>query len=1059
MDIRAKLKQWDYLIVTASNDAQARAYESQLKIRKDLGLLSSVRDVLVVPDPEGKRVGSGGSTLYCLMEVLNRQLGRALQAGSPDEWEKILRGMRILIIHAGGDSRRLPAYGPCGKIFIPVPSVSDAAIPLSLFDRQLPIYLALPGPAADTGQIVITSGDVLLRFEPAEVRFAAEGVTGLTCYALPEQASRHGVFCPGQEGKVRLYLQKPSVAKQQENGAIDTYGQSCLDIGIMNFDATTAVKMLKLFGASAGQDGKLTLRGEMGRAVIERGLDFYREICCAMGSEASKSEHFVSAKNSGSKWNKNLLEKLFKIFSSVPFSMKLLRRCDFLDFGSSRAIISSGTRLLAEDRGVSHLQTFLDINNEITDKGVVKGASSWVEGCRIDSALTLGGENVVVGIDIDEPISLPPRACLDVIGGRNSKGRRLWFVRCYGLDDTFKETIKEGGSFCGFDVFEWLKTVGGTPDDLWDTNLPTSKRSIWNARLFPAVKTHTQYRRWLWMFEPDGACDEDFKAWRRADRYNLEQILSLSDHKDFYNRRGKIRAKLIRQSLRQMFHPQSEFSSSELAYLMNDADDLSAWVSEILAEANWHFRNNPQGRAESLVFPRIIHTLGSALVELFEDTDAPLSKILPELKQLLSPAQHQWLMSLGLGFNSKVSVVQWARSAKSVAFESLECAIIAGGARGAKRPRSVLRSDEIVWARAPARLDFAGGWTDTPPYSLEYGGCVVNAAVNLNGQPPIQAYARVIDKPVIRISSIDQGARIEITAFDELLDYRKATSSFALAKAALALSGLSPESTTKKTSLKKVLERFGGGIELTTLAAIPKGSGLGTSSIMGAVILAAIQRIMGIELSQQQLFYSVLRLEQALTTGGGWQDQIGGAIAGVKMIVTEPGFVPNARIHYVLPDILDPKVNGGRSLLYYTGITRLAKNILQQVVGRYLNRQRATMATLKQIHMIAEEVADALVRKDIATFGHLLDVAWQLNKQLDPNSSNDEIELLFDWVRPFIYGTKLLGAGGGGFMLMICKSARDARSVREMLEAEPPNERARFFDFDISKEGLTVTVS
>ena len=167
--MRSKLNQWDYLIVTASNEAQARAYESQLKVRQDLGLLSSVRNVMVVPDPGGKRIGSGGSTLYCLMEVLNRQLERNSIAEGPEAWEKILRGLRILIVHAGGDSRRLPAYGPCGKIFIPVPSESDTAIPLSLFDRQLPIYLRLPEPAAGTGQVVITSGDVMLRFEPAEV--------------------------------------------------------------------------------------------------------------------------------------------------------------------------------------------------------------------------------------------------------------------------------------------------------------------------------------------------------------------------------------------------------------------------------------------------------------------------------------------------------------------------------------------------------------------------------------------------------------------------------------------------------------------------------------------------------------------------------------------------------------------------------------------------------------------------------------------------------------------------------------------------------------------------
>ena len=177
------------------------------------------------------------------------------------------------------------------------------------------------------------------------------------------------------------------------------------------------------------------------------------------------------------------------------------------------------------------------------------------------------------------------------------------------------------------------------------------------------------------------------------------------------------------------------------------------------------------------------------------------------------------------------------------------------------------------------------------------------------------------------------------------------------------------------------------------------------------------------------------------------------------MVVTEPGFVPDALIHHVLGDILDPRTNGGLSLLYYTGVTRLAKNILQQVVGRYLDRHRTTMATLRQIHAVAEQVSQALICRDIEMFGGLIDVAWQLNKQLDPNSSNDEIELLFERVSPFVYGAKLLGAGGGGFMLMICKSSDDASSIRKMLDDEPPNERARFFDFDISSEGLTVTVS
>ena len=193
---------------------------------------------------------------------------------------------------------------------------------------------------------------------------------------------------------------------------------------------------------------------------------------------------------------------------------------------------------------------------------------------------------------------------------------------------------------------------------------------------------------------------------------------------------------------------------------------------------------------------------------------------------------------------------------------------------------------------------------------------------------------------VIRIGSIDLGTRIEIETLDDLLDYKSATSEFALAKAALALSGFSPETVDwpRGITLRKMLEHFGGGIELTTLAAIPKGSGLGTSSIVGVVILAVLHRVLGIETSRQRLFHGVLRLEQALTTGGGWQDQIGGAVDGIKVAFTEPGLVPDARIHYVPSDILDPAANGSLTLLYYTGITRLADAFAQDGIGCVASR-------------------------------------------------------------------------------------------------------------------------
>ena len=163
---------WDYLIVTASNDEQASAYERQLRLRDKLGFLSQVGRVLVVPDPEGRRVGSGGSTICCLLRILQDELAHAPEPlHGRAAWEEVFRRLRILIVHAGGDSKRLPIYGPCGKIFIPVPGEDDSALVTSLFDRQLPTYLALPPGEPNQGQIVVTSGDVLLQFDPGQVRF------------------------------------------------------------------------------------------------------------------------------------------------------------------------------------------------------------------------------------------------------------------------------------------------------------------------------------------------------------------------------------------------------------------------------------------------------------------------------------------------------------------------------------------------------------------------------------------------------------------------------------------------------------------------------------------------------------------------------------------------------------------------------------------------------------------------------------------------------------------------------------------------------------------------
>ena len=1056
---------WDYLIITASNGLQAAAYDGELSLRMGLGAIPGVRKAMAIPDPGGRRVGSGGSTVWCLLKVFELELAKdGARALDPRAWLETLSKLRILIIHAGGDSRRLPAYGPCGKIFIPVPGASDRVPAPTLLDRLLPVYLGLPPVREGRGQVVVTTGDVLLSFDPEAVRFADDGITGLGSLEHPELAANHGVFLAGEDGRVRSFFQKPLPAEQAATGAIGNQGLSVLDIGVMSLDARSAVALIRLFQVRKDASGGLFWEGEMADAVERSGLDFYREICCAMGTEASFDDYPAAVRRAGSTLGARPLKRIFDRVSRIPFHLSLLPNCGFLHFGTPRQLIRSGNALLGGTGAGPKEAALLAMNNEISGNGRIRGRNSWVEGCRIRSTLDLGGENAVTGADILSPLSLPPGAALDVLEGRDRKGRKVRFVRCYAADDIFNKPAAAGALLAGLAPGDWLEACGASEADVWDSGTPREERHIWNGRFFPATKDPEGFRDWLWMLRPKTATPEQKKSWKAADRYSFAEAAGLASLDAFHSRRHGNRALEIAGEGGRIFRPESGFSARELSFVLANlaGEARQAWISRVLDEAFLRF--GPKGTVsglDRLELARMLHTVGSAVSKRAAAGDRGWTRTLAEVYRKTSAARKAWLGSIGLGAKPFGSAAAWADAARNAAFETVGRAIVRSRERHPEHPRNALRGDEIVWGRAPVRLDLGGGWTDTPPYSLERGGCVINAAVNLNGQPPIHVYARVIREPEIRIGSIDHGARIVVRDLAGLLDYRRPESMFGLAKAALALSGFSLEAAVWPRgvrTLRDMLGLFGGGIELTTLAAIPSGSGLGTSSIMGAVLAAVISRMTGRTLSSRELFHNVLRLEQELTTGGGWQDQVGGAVGGVKMITADAGLIPDPGVVPVPSDLLDPAHNGGTTLLYYTGLRRLAKNILRTVVGSVLDRDREAMATLAELRAFPPKMTEAMSANDAEAFGDLIHLAWNLNKRIDPDSTTEVIEGILAKVRPHIRGAKLLGAGGGGFLLMVCRSGADASAARRILTAEPPNGLARFFDYSISDKGLVVTV-
>lgn len=1050
---------WDYLIVTASNDLQAAAYQRHLDIRRRLGLLCDFREALVVADPGGRRVGSGGSTIHCLLQVLQRELPR--QSGKAADWpaiEHVLRRQRILILHAGGDSKRLPAYGPCGKIFVPVPGESRAGVAATLFEHLVRTFVPFPAAPAGSGQVVVAAGDALLRCDLSAISLAADGLTALGCYATPDESRNHGVFCAEGDGPVRLFLQKPSPARQAETGAVNRDGLSILDVGVMSFGAEAALTLLRACDVATDRCGSLAWSKAMNETIVAHGLDIYREVCCALGSQATAEHLAASARQSGSTWDEALLRALYEKLHGIALHVRVLPQCRFLHFGTTRQLIDSGMELLRQTTAAAVHGVPLSVNNVLLPGGEMTGADSWVEDCRLRAPLRLSGGNVVIGVDVDEPLSLPAGGVLDVLAGRNRGGKALHFVRCYHVTDTFKDPLDNGATFCGRPLAAWLAAVDAKPEDVWDAAIPPAGRSLWDARVFPAIDKPGDYRQWLWMFDPSASTAAQQHAFRHADRYSVAEMLLLADQAAFHDRRRGVFAEQMRTSLRSLYRRESEFSAEDLAEVLANTSQRSNCVADLLEEAKRHLEVG-RGGLETFAFCRVMHSLGSALAAVAENDETPLGKALPGFAEILPAATRAWLETLKLAPQADVPARRWAERACRIAFEQMDGAIFRSPVNRLERPRCVLRPDETVWGRAPARLDLGGGWTDTPPYTLEHGGAVTNVAINLNNQPPIHCYARVIPELVVRLNSVDTGQHLEVASVEQLLDYRRPGDSFALLKAAVAMAGFSPEVTDWPggTTLQQMLESFGGGIDLTTLVGIPKGSGLGTSSILGTALVALMQRMLGRPAIARQLFYDVLRLEQAVTTGGGWQDQIGGGVGDAKITSTQPGMFPDPRIGYIPNDLLDPTINRGSSLLYYVGVTRLAKNILQQVVAGYLNRNRSIMAALTQARQAADLVADAMCRKDAEALGHYLNEVWRLKKQLCSSASNEVIESLLDRVRPHLHGACVAGAGGGGFLLMLAKSPQDAAEVRQDLDARPLNERSRFFEYQISHVGLETT--
>jgi len=346
---------------------------------------------------------------------------------------------------------------------------------------------------------------------------------------------------------------------------------------------------------------------------------------------------------------------------------------------------------------------------------------------------------------------------------------------------------------------------------------------------------------------------------------------------------------------------------------------------------------------------------------------------------------------------------------------------------------------ENIHLSLPLRVNWSGTWTDTPPYCLENGGAVINAAVKIKNKLPVKVLIKKLDEPKVVFEYFDSGCRGEFYRINELSDCTNPLDPFLLLKSALAACGIvSMQGEEEKES---IFEKLCGGIYLSAgVAGIPKGSGLGTSSILLAACIKGLFDFTGQKVDDDEICRRVLFAEQLMGTGGGWQDQAGGLTYGIKLVTSEPGFRQKINcVHLKAPQkFLDELAE--RFCLVYSGQRRLGRTILREMMGGYIQSNPLFIAAFMEIYSLAGEMKNHIESGNMEDFIDNLNRQTELTMTLDTGYTNKLLDKILDACAEMTAGKMICGAGGGGFIQIILKKGYSKQDLRTRLEKSFPHQ-------------------
>ena len=807
-----------------------------------------------------------------------------------------------------------------------------------------------------------------------------------------ETGKDHGVFLRGENGYVSRFLHKQSIEALRSAGAVNE--QDCVDIdtGAVLFSA----KILKALFGLISKDGRVDEKA-CGRYINETvRLSLYGDFLYPLAEE-STLEAFYGEKPEG-EYSEALSEARRNVWEILhPFRMKLLRLApaQFIHFGTTAEILHLMSEKIDAYAALGwsrHVNSSIGREsvagcNSVLENGAVCGKNSYLEVSYVHNGVTVGENSLLSYVDIHSG-DVPPNVVLHGLKQRDGR----FVARIYGVDDNPKGTLEDDCSFLGGTLGEFLEKSGIEIGELWEKDVKT--HSIWDACLYPSCETINQAvdaaRNLYKIAQGEG----DVEAWRKCERRSLKSGFAEADPEALIAWERRMQELVRMERLEQMI--ESGRPASEAGLVLH-AGKLTGIQEEWLEN---RLKTAEPGRAM-----RLVYYVGCALGKA-------------EGERYISQC-----------------------------FKRIQQTVMEGAMSVLKMNENCRMQGEYHRVRLPLRVNWGGGWSDTPPYCNEQGGTVLNAAILLQGEMPVEVTLTRLEELKIIFESRDMGVYGEFDDLKELQKTGDPYDPFALQKAALLACGILPP---EGGSLTEILTRLGGGFKMQTeVTGVPKGSGLGTSSILAAACVRALFEFMGIAHKESDLYGRVLCMEQIMSTGGGWQDQVGGLCPGIKYITTMPGLEQEICVKQVeLPEEAMKELQE-RFCLIYTGQRRLARNLLRDVVGRYVGANPDALYALNEIQKVAALMRFELERGHIDDFAELMSRHWELSQMVDAGSTNTLINQILKSVEQLTDGQMVCGAGGGGFLQVILKKGVTRRQVHERL-------RSVFQDTDVDVWDCTL---